>query len=98
VVVMKSTTIFWDITRVACWKSTYLLATCFHAGILLDLFFDPEDGGDMFLQYMSGLSGDYTALNSRKQYFSILTLLHHTRKISHRVFVYRRFRNQTQER
>jgi hypothetical protein len=26
-----------------------LLATCFHVGFLLDLFFDPEDGGDMFL-------------------------------------------------
>jgi hypothetical protein len=27
-----------------------LLATCFHAGFLLGLFFDPEDGGDMFLR------------------------------------------------
>jgi hypothetical protein len=26
-----------------------LLATCFQAGFLLGLFFDPEDGGDMFL-------------------------------------------------
>jgi hypothetical protein len=25
-------------------------ATCFHAGFLLSLFFDPEDGGDMFLR------------------------------------------------
>jgi hypothetical protein len=24
-----------------------LIATCFHAGFLLGLFFDPEDGGDM---------------------------------------------------
>jgi hypothetical protein len=23
---------------------------CFHAGFLLSIFFDPEDGGDMFLQ------------------------------------------------
>jgi hypothetical protein len=37
-VVMKST-IFWDIT----------LATCFSADVLPGLF-DPEDGGDMFLQ------------------------------------------------
>jgi hypothetical protein len=27
-----------------------LLATCFHASFLLGLFFDPEDGGDMFLR------------------------------------------------
>jgi hypothetical protein len=26
-----------------------LLATCFHTGFLLGLFFDPKDGGDMFL-------------------------------------------------
>jgi hypothetical protein len=29
--------------------SRALLATCFHAGFLRGLFFDPEDGGDMFL-------------------------------------------------
>jgi hypothetical protein len=27
-----------------------LLATCLHAGFLLGLFFDPEDGGNMFLR------------------------------------------------
>jgi hypothetical protein len=27
-----------------------MLATYFHAGFLLGLFFDPEDGGDMFLR------------------------------------------------
>jgi hypothetical protein len=40
-VVMRST-IFWDIKA--------LIAICFHAGFLLGLFFDSEDGGDMFLQ------------------------------------------------
>jgi hypothetical protein len=27
-----------------------VLATCFHASFLVGLFFDPEDGGDMFLR------------------------------------------------
>jgi hypothetical protein len=27
-----------------------LLATCFHVGFLLNLFLNPEDGGDMFLR------------------------------------------------
>jgi hypothetical protein len=32
-------------------KSTIraLLATCLHAGFFLGIFFDPENGGDMFL-------------------------------------------------
>jgi hypothetical protein len=63
-VVMKST-IFWDLTACSPLKvnrrlgGTYrlhlrglqaLLATCFHTGFLLGLFFDPEDGGDMFFR------------------------------------------------
>jgi hypothetical protein len=28
----------------------HLPATCFHAGSLLIIFSDPEDGGDMFLR------------------------------------------------
>jgi hypothetical protein len=39
-----------------------LLATFFHYGFLLCLFFDPEDGGDMFLRNAGLLSTDYTAL------------------------------------
>jgi hypothetical protein len=39
-----------------------LLATCFHPGFFLSLFFDPEDGGDIFLQSVDWLSADYTAL------------------------------------
>jgi hypothetical protein len=36
--------------------SLYLL----HAGFLLEFFFDPEDGGDMFLQNVGWLSIDTT--------------------------------------
>jgi hypothetical protein len=32
-----------------------------HAPFLLDFFLDPEDGGHMFLQNISGLSMDYMA-------------------------------------
>jgi hypothetical protein len=31
-------------------KKARSIATCCHAGFLLGLFFDPEDGGDMFLR------------------------------------------------
>jgi hypothetical protein len=50
------------------WKvlSSGIAATCFHANFLLGLFFDPEDGGDMFLRNVGWLSMDYTALYSRR--------------------------------
>jgi hypothetical protein len=52
---MKSS-IFWDIKPCSPLKLTRrLLAACFHTGFLLCLFFDPEDGGDMFLR--NGLLG-----------------------------------------
>jgi hypothetical protein len=41
------------------------------AGFLLDLLFDPEDGGDMFLRNVGRLSTEYTALYSRREKSSI---------------------------
>jgi hypothetical protein len=43
-----------------------MLATCFHAGFLLGLFFDPEDGGDIFLRNAGSLSTDYKGIYPRR--------------------------------
>jgi hypothetical protein len=45
--------------------SKYLL----HAGFLHGIFFDPKDGGDMFLQNVNWLSKHYTLLYPRRQLF-----------------------------
>jgi hypothetical protein len=37
-----------------------------NSGFLLGSFFDPDDGGDMFLQNVDLLSTDYTALYPRR--------------------------------
>jgi hypothetical protein len=41
----------------------------FHAGLLLGLFFDPEDRGDMLLWNVSCLSMDYTMLYPTRKLF-----------------------------
>jgi hypothetical protein len=58
-VIMKSI-IFWDMTPCSplsfnrrfgeTYRLHLLLVTSYHAGLLFRLFFDPEDGGDMFLR------------------------------------------------
>jgi hypothetical protein len=47
-------------------ESFALLATCFYAGLLFGLFFDPEDEGDMLLRNVGWFSTDYTALYPRR--------------------------------
>jgi hypothetical protein len=39
-------------------------------GLLLHLLFDPEDGGNMFLQNVGGLLPNNTVLQPRRQYCS----------------------------
>jgi hypothetical protein len=51
--------IFWKYNAVFC----YLL----QAGFLHGSFFDPEDGGDVFLRKVGRLSTEYTALYTRRQ-------------------------------
>jgi hypothetical protein len=43
-----------------------LLGTSFYAGFLLGLFFDPEEGGDMFLRNVDSLSTVYRELYPRR--------------------------------
>jgi hypothetical protein len=54
---------------------TTLLGTCLYAAFLLDLFFDPENGGEIFLRNVGWLSTDYTALYLRRQIFICIKFL-----------------------
>jgi hypothetical protein len=47
------------------------LLACVHVGFLLSLFFDPENGGDIFLRNVGWLSTDFTALYPRRQSLTV---------------------------
>jgi hypothetical protein len=61
------------------------LATCFHAGFLLGISFDNENGGDIFLRNVGRLPADYTALYPRR-WNSSQTGIVHTALISVYIF------------
>jgi hypothetical protein len=59
--------IFWDIKPLSePYSKKSSACHLLHAGLLLGLFFDPEDGGDMFLGNVDLLSAVYTALYPRR--------------------------------
>jgi hypothetical protein len=53
-------------------SSAYYL---FHAGFLLSLFFNHEDGGNKFLQNISWLSIEYRVISQKTQLFKLATVL-----------------------
>jgi hypothetical protein len=44
-----------------------------HAGFLLDLFFDPEDGDDMLLRNICRFSTVYTVISQKTELLYIIT-------------------------
>jgi hypothetical protein len=61
---------FWDITpcipfESQRWKQAVGSSHLLSSAILLGLFLDPEEGGDMFLRNVGRLSTDYNALYPR---------------------------------
>jgi hypothetical protein len=53
----------------------HFTVSCFHAGFFLDLFFDHEDGSDVFLRNVGGLSIFYTALFLKRSYVYVQTAI-----------------------
>jgi hypothetical protein len=49
-------------------REAALFPICFHFGSFLLLFFDPDDGSDMFLRNVGSLPIAYTALYTRTHY------------------------------
>jgi hypothetical protein len=48
--------------------------------VLAEIFFDPEDGGDMILRNVGCISTGYTASHPRRWYSSLRCLIHEVRK------------------
>jgi hypothetical protein len=72
---------FWDITPPSPLKfnrvseeefAIIFRVVCYHlhAGFLLGILFDPEDGDDMFLRIFSSMSTNYMVLYPRRQNWS----------------------------
>jgi hypothetical protein len=82
---MKST-IFWDITLCSPLEGnrrsggTYPrhlqveIATCFQAGFLLSLFFDPEDGGNVPLKRQLTFNGLHSVISQKIAVFVNISL------------------------
>jgi hypothetical protein len=80
---LKKSTIIWDIMLCGPMRvnrrfgGTYrlllqgesLFITCFHAGFLLSLFFDPEDGGDVLPKRRSTFNGRHGVLSQKMVLF-----------------------------
>jgi hypothetical protein len=56
------------------WKQVALLATYFHAGFSIGLFYDPEAGGGMFLWNVNCLATDYTVISHKIELFITKTV------------------------
>jgi hypothetical protein len=62
-VVLKGYNTVQSVQYQSMFRQSVLLTSCWY---LAGLFFDPEDGGDIFLRNVDSLSIDYTVLRSRK--------------------------------
>jgi hypothetical protein len=51
--------------------SRAVLTTCFHAGIVFGLFYEPEDGGDTFLRNVGSFNGEDSVISQKKVLFTV---------------------------
>jgi hypothetical protein len=62
---MKSI-IFWDVTPCSLLGCNRKVDSPAYLLVLVEIFFDPEDGGDMLLRNVGSISTDYTASHPRR--------------------------------